>query len=74
MPDSFLSQVSSLSVLMLMVSADFKVGSRFWISGSISILVIKGGGCALREGQLNKLWASDNPILSGWEFKKSNDK
>ena len=63
-----------------MVSAGSKVGSQFWISGSISILVIKGWGFALREvilvqiGQLNKSWTSDNPFLSGWEFKKSNDK
>ena len=76
---SFLSQVFSLSVLILTVSPGFKVDRRFWVSGSIAALVI-GLGCALIEGRLmrigrlNTLWADDSPFSSGWEFKNSIDK
>ena len=42
--------------------------------------MVEGLGCGLAEGrlvrigQLNNLWAGDNPFSSGWEFKNSIDK
>ena len=35
-----------------MVLPDFKVGSRFWVSGSLAVLVVEGLGCGLTEGRL----------------------
>ena len=78
--DPFLSQVFSSSVLILTVYPDFKVGSRFWVSGSWAVLVVEGLSCGLTEGRLvrigrlNNLWASKNSFLSGWEFKNTIDK
>ena len=72
--DPFLSQVLSLSVLILTVSPVLRV------SGSIAILAVEDLVCGLAEGRLvqigwlNNLWAGDNPFLSGWEFKNSIDK
>ena len=59
--DPFLSQVFSSSVLILTVYPSFKVDRRFWVSGSIAVLVVEGLGCGLTEcilmwfGQLNNL-------------------
>ena len=78
--DLFLSQIFSLSVLILMVSLGFKIDRQFCVSGSIALLVVEGLGCGLAEvrlvqiGRLNNVWASDNPFSSGWEFKNSFDK
>ena len=78
--DPFLPQVFSALVLILTVPPEFKVGSRFWVSGSIDVLVVKGlccgiTGCRLvRIGRLNNLWAGYNLFSSGWEFKNSIDK
>ena len=78
--DPFLYQVFFLSVLILMVLPDFKVGSRFWVSGSLAVLVVEGLGCGLTEGRLvqigwlNNFWAGDNPFLGGREFKDRVDK
>ena len=80
MTDPFLSQVFSLSVLILTVSPSFKVDSQFWVSGSITALVVEDLGCSLTEsilgriGQLNNLLAGDRAFSSGWEFKNSTDK
>ena len=49
MTDPFLSQVFSLSVLILTVSPSFKVDSQFWVSGSITALVVEDLGCSLTE-------------------------
>ena len=48
--DSILSQVFSSSVLILTVSPYFKVGSRFWVSGSIPVSAAEVLGCGLTEG------------------------
>ena len=46
-------------VLILTVYPGFKVGSRFWVSVSVAVLVVKGLGCGLtgfilvRIGRLN---------------------
>ena len=45
--DPFLSQVFSLSTLILTVFPDFKVDRRFWVSGSIAVVVVEGLGCGL---------------------------
>ena len=51
----FLSQVFSSSVLILSVSPGFKVDRRFWVSGSIAVLVVEGLGCGLTEGRLVRI-------------------
>ena len=55
--DSFLFQVFSSLVLILMVSLGFEVGSQFCISGSNAVLVVEGLVCGLIEGIL---------VLFGW--------
>ena len=58
--DPFSSQVFSLSVLIRMVSLGFKVGSRFWVSGSIAVLVVACLGCGLTEGALVQIGRLNN--------------
>ena len=59
--DPILSQVFFSSVLILTVSPDFKVVSRFWVSRLIAVSVVEGLGYGLtdcrlvRIGQLNNL-------------------
>ena len=63
MTDPFLFQVFCSLVLILIVCSGFKVDSRFWVSGSITALVVEdlGRDCRLtgsilgRIGQLNNL-------------------
>ena len=45
--DPFLCHVFSLPVLILTVSPGFKVDRRFWVSGSIAVVVVEGLGCGL---------------------------
>ena len=40
--DPFLPQFFSSSVLILTVSPGFKVDRRFWVYGSIGVLMVKG--------------------------------
>ena len=59
--DPILFQVFFSSVLILTVSPDFKVVSRFWVSRLIAVSVVEGLGYGLTEcrlvriGQLNNL-------------------
>ena len=59
--DPILSQVFFSSVLILTVSPDFKVVSRFWVSRLIAVSVVEGLGYGLKDcrlvriGQLNNL-------------------
>ena len=49
----------------------FKVDRRFWVSGSIAVLVVEDLVCGSREGKLvrigrlNNLRAGDSPFSSG---------
>ena len=78
--DPFLSQAFSSSVLILTVFPGFKIDRRFYVSGSIAVLVVESLGRGLAEdrlvqiGWLKKLWAGDNPFSSGWDFKNGIDK
>ena len=58
--DHFLSQVFSSSVLILTVSPGFKVDRRFWVCGSIAVLVVEGLGCGLAEGRLVRIGQLNN--------------
>ena len=53
--DPFLSQVFSSSVLILTISPGFKVDRRFWVSGSIAVLVVEGLSYGLTKGRLVRI-------------------
>ena len=57
--DPLLSQVFSPSVFILTVSPGFKVDRRFWVSGSIVVLLV-GLGCGLAEGRLVRIGQLNN--------------
>ena len=60
-----------MSVLIFAVPPGFKVDRRFWVSGSIAVLVVEDLVCGSREGKLvrigrlNNLRAGDSPFSSG---------
>ena len=53
--DPSLSQVFSLLVLILTVFPGFKVDRRFWVSGSIAVLVVEGLSYGLTKGRLVRI-------------------